>query len=195
MLRSPDPIAEAPWNAERLRVLLATCFNGESIVVLANRQPFQHDRAPGGAKHAAELGQDAVAGGVDEAPAVLADQRQDRGLVALERADRGGLVLRLWNPKEEHCADAGAVRGLGLARELVDGALGNPRQPLERPVDALAGADEQRVDEVLEVEASLADEPAERGRSPEAPQARERESRQVPGIFARVPLPAARTAG
>src|SRR5262245_64848664 len=49
MLRSTDSIAAAPWNAERLRALLATCFNGESIVVLANREPFQHDRAPGGA--------------------------------------------------------------------------------------------------------------------------------------------------
>jgi trehalose 6-phosphate synthase len=49
MLRSTDPIAAAPWNAEHLRALLATCFNGESIVVLANREPFQHDRAPDGA--------------------------------------------------------------------------------------------------------------------------------------------------
>jgi trehalose 6-phosphate synthase len=48
MLRSTDPIVAAPWNAECLRALLATFFNGESIVVLANREPFQHDRAPGG---------------------------------------------------------------------------------------------------------------------------------------------------
>ena len=48
LMRSTDPNAVAPWNAERLRALLATFFNGESIVVLANRQPFQHDRAPGG---------------------------------------------------------------------------------------------------------------------------------------------------
>ena len=49
MPRSTDPKAAAPWSAERLRGLLATFFNGESIVVLANREPFQHDRAPGGA--------------------------------------------------------------------------------------------------------------------------------------------------
>ena len=58
------------------------------------------------------------------------------------------------------------MRGLRLAAELVHGALGDPGQPFERPVDALAGADEERVDEVLEVEARLADEQAAaRGRA------------------------------
>ena len=36
------------WNARRLREWLATEFPGEAFVVLANRQPFRHDRAAGG---------------------------------------------------------------------------------------------------------------------------------------------------
>jgi hypothetical protein len=42
------------------------------------------------------------------------------------------------------------VRGLRLVAEAVDGALGDARQPLERPLDALAGDGEERVDEVVE---------------------------------------------
>lgn len=45
------------------------------------------DRALGGADHAREFGEDPVAGGVDDATAVTADQRQDRRLVALQVAD------------------------------------------------------------------------------------------------------------
>ena len=37
-----------PWTAEHLRALLARLFDGESIVVLANRQPFSHQRVAGG---------------------------------------------------------------------------------------------------------------------------------------------------
>ena len=51
------------------------------------------DRALGRVDHAGELGQDAVARGVDDAAAVAADQRQDHRLVPLEVADRRGLVL------------------------------------------------------------------------------------------------------
>jgi trehalose 6-phosphate synthase len=36
------------WTRERLGALLSTHYAGESIVVLANRQPFRHDRAPDG---------------------------------------------------------------------------------------------------------------------------------------------------
>ena len=50
-------------------------------------------RALGGADDAGELGHDAVAGGVDDPPAVAADQRQDRALVGLEGAHGGGLVV------------------------------------------------------------------------------------------------------
>ena len=46
MLRLKNSTAGG-WNAERVRTSLATHFGGESIVVLANREPFQHDRAPG----------------------------------------------------------------------------------------------------------------------------------------------------
>ncbi len=36
------------WTAERLQRSLETLFDGESIVVLANREPFRHDREPAG---------------------------------------------------------------------------------------------------------------------------------------------------
>jgi hypothetical protein len=45
------------------------------------------------ADRARELGEDAVARRVDDAAAVLADQRQDHGLVTLEVADGRRLVL------------------------------------------------------------------------------------------------------
>jgi trehalose 6-phosphate synthase len=48
MLRPPDPIARPAWSAERLRTWLASAYDGDSIVVLANREPFRHDRAPDG---------------------------------------------------------------------------------------------------------------------------------------------------
>jgi trehalose 6-phosphate synthase len=43
-----DPNASAIWSAARLRSLVATVCGGEPIVVLANRQPVRHDRAPDG---------------------------------------------------------------------------------------------------------------------------------------------------
>ena len=48
MLRPRDPNARPVWSAERLRTWLATVYCGETIVVLANREPFRHDRAPDG---------------------------------------------------------------------------------------------------------------------------------------------------
>src|SRR5262245_47888583 len=51
------------------------------------------DRALGGADDAGKLGHDAVAGGVDDPPAVPADQGQDHALVGFEVAHGGGLVL------------------------------------------------------------------------------------------------------
>ena len=59
-----------------------------------------------------------------------------------------------------------------------------PGKPLEGAVDALAGADEERVDDVAEVEARLANERAERRGTPEPAQAGERKGRHVAGIFA-----------
>src|SRR4029079_4445567 len=36
------------WNAKRLKQLIDSEFRDESILVLANRAPFRHDRAPDG---------------------------------------------------------------------------------------------------------------------------------------------------
>jgi trehalose 6-phosphate synthase len=43
-----DPNQRAGWGAHDLRAWLATAFRGESIVVLANREPIRHDRAADG---------------------------------------------------------------------------------------------------------------------------------------------------
>lgn len=48
MLRPRDRNAGRVWNAERLRDWMRTFYGGESIVVLANREPFRHDRGPDG---------------------------------------------------------------------------------------------------------------------------------------------------
>ena len=48
MSRRRDPNPRAFWSAERLRDWVATVYGGESILVLANREPFRHDVAPGG---------------------------------------------------------------------------------------------------------------------------------------------------
>jgi len=44
LARNPGPL----WNLDRFRAWLRGAYRGESIVVLANRQPFQHDRARDG---------------------------------------------------------------------------------------------------------------------------------------------------
>jgi len=43
-----DQNARPAWSAERLRNCVANIYGGESIVVLSNREPFRHDRAPDG---------------------------------------------------------------------------------------------------------------------------------------------------
>jgi trehalose 6-phosphate synthase len=48
MPRPQDLNARPVWNAERLRRWVTTRYAGESMVVLANRAPFRHDRAPDG---------------------------------------------------------------------------------------------------------------------------------------------------
>lgn len=48
MLTPREPNFHRMWTAERLRAAVATSFRGESIVVLANREPFRHDRAADG---------------------------------------------------------------------------------------------------------------------------------------------------
>ncbi len=40
--------ANAPWSAERLQQTLRNTLRGDSIVILANREPYIHARAPGG---------------------------------------------------------------------------------------------------------------------------------------------------
>jgi trehalose 6-phosphate synthase len=47
-MRNPQPTAQQLWTAQRLRASLETLFNDESIVVLANREPFRHERDPNG---------------------------------------------------------------------------------------------------------------------------------------------------
>ena len=64
-----------------------------TLLVAGRHDGLDLDRALGRVDHARELGQDAVARGVDDAAAVAADQRQDHRLVPLEVADRRGLVL------------------------------------------------------------------------------------------------------
>jgi hypothetical protein len=62
-------------------------------VVARRHHGLDLDRALGGADDARELRHDAVAGGVDDPPAVLADQRQDHALMGLEVTHGGRLVL------------------------------------------------------------------------------------------------------
>src|SRR5262245_8589671 len=45
MLRARGSILFPAWSAERLRHWVAAAYRGESIVVLANREPVRHDRA------------------------------------------------------------------------------------------------------------------------------------------------------
>ena len=48
MLRPHEHTVPTVWTAERLRTAVANSFGNESIVVLANREPFQHDRTADG---------------------------------------------------------------------------------------------------------------------------------------------------
>src|SRR5262245_45897886 len=48
MLRPRNANRRRPWTADRLRTSLTSSFWGDSIVVLANREPFRHDRAADG---------------------------------------------------------------------------------------------------------------------------------------------------
>jgi trehalose 6-phosphate synthase len=48
MVRRPAPDPGALWTPERVQTWLSTFFSGERIIVLANREPVMHDRAPDG---------------------------------------------------------------------------------------------------------------------------------------------------
>ena len=80
-------VPEVDTNAEQHSAMLG------HLLVARRHDALDLGRACGRADHAGELGEDAVARGVDDAPAVPAHQRQDHGLVALEVANRRGLVL------------------------------------------------------------------------------------------------------
>src|SRR5439155_8425701 len=96
-------------------------------------------------------------------------QRSQRLLddaVLVPRA-RSLLVLRIWNSEEEHRLDAEARELLCLARKVVDREAAERRQPL---VHLARRPDEERKDEVVEIEASLAHQRAESSGSAQTPQ-------------------------
>ena len=102
----------------------------------------------------------------------LGAQRPQRPLhdpVVLPGA-RALLVLLLRDPEEEHGPHA-ERRELGrLAHDLVDRALRDPVEAGDGTDDALAGTGEERHHDVVEREARLAHERAQRVRAPQAPQ-------------------------
>lgn len=48
MHKHPDTSGRVVWTSERLRDWLETLDTGGPVIVLANREPFQHDRPPDG---------------------------------------------------------------------------------------------------------------------------------------------------
>jgi trehalose 6-phosphate synthase len=48
MFTKREPVRQAVWTRERLQTWLHTFFSGDRVVVLANREPFMHDRAADG---------------------------------------------------------------------------------------------------------------------------------------------------
>jgi hypothetical protein len=65
---------------------------GHPLVALGHHG-LDLDRTLRRADDAGKLSHDAIAGGVDDPPTVPADERQDHGLMGLEVAHGGGLVL------------------------------------------------------------------------------------------------------
>jgi hypothetical protein len=94
-----DDVTEVDADAEQHPAILG------HILVARRHSGLDLDRTRGRADHAGKLGEDAVARRVDYAATVAAHQGQDHGLVGLEVADRGGLVLA------HEPAVAGDVRG------------------------------------------------------------------------------------
>jgi hypothetical protein len=82
-------------------------------------------------------------------------------------------VLLLGDAEEENGADPQSLSLLGFLAETVDGALRDTGQALERPLDSVARANEERKDKVAQVEARLAHELAQRRGAPEAAKPRE----------------------
>jgi hypothetical protein len=82
-----DDVPEVDADAEQHPTMLG------HFLVAHRHNVLDLDCALSRADHAGELGEDAIAGRVDDAAAMAAHQRQDHGLMALEVADRAGLVL------------------------------------------------------------------------------------------------------
>ena len=82
-----NDVPEVDADAEQHQAMLG------HLLVSRRHDALDLGRACGRANHAGELGEDAVARSIDDAAAVPAHQRQDHGLVALEVAERSGLVL------------------------------------------------------------------------------------------------------
>ena len=86
--------------------------------------------------------------------------------VVLPRA-RSLLVLGLRDAEQQHRLDTECVCFLGLVAQEVDRALHDRIQTLERILDPFARADEERVDEVSDIQPCLAHELAESAGSTE----------------------------
>ena len=76
------------------------------------------------------------------------------------------LVLLLGDAEKQHRTDAEPLQLRALARDLVDRALRDPGEPLDRPHDSLARAGEERHHDVVERERRLPHERAQRVRAP-----------------------------
>ena len=82
-----DHVTQIDADAEQHAAMLG------NPVVARRHDGLDLDRALGRVDHARKLGQDAVAGGVDNTAAVADDQRQDHRLMSLQLTHRRSLVL------------------------------------------------------------------------------------------------------
>jgi hypothetical protein len=82
-----DHVTEVDPDAEEHAAVL------RDRLVARRHDGLELDRAFDRADHTRKLGQDAVASRVDDAAAIAANQGEDHGLVSLEVAHRGGIVL------------------------------------------------------------------------------------------------------
>ena len=99
-----DHVPDIDPDAEEHAAILRDVF------VAHSHDGLELDRTFDSADNARKLGQDAVAGGVDEATAIAAYQWEDHGLMSLDVVHRRGIVLA------HQAAVAGAV--LRILRSL-----------------------------------------------------------------------------
>src|SRR3954454_14448723 len=102
-----------------------------------------------------------------EAPAQLAQRALDDAGVR-PRA-RALLVLVFRNPEQDHRLDAEADELLGLTHDVLDGEAAERRQKL---IAARVRADEERHDELVQVEMCLSDQIAQRRSSAQSAETR-----------------------